>query len=148
MKDIDKILLFATFALIVISLVYIASIKQESEIEIDVSNALINDLILNKKYTDGTYASDWTWKYTEVNGSTGIHYEHSFTNCFEISKTNQCTQHIALSDQALNGTTHIKIKAPINGLDMLSFALELQNNKRLSEEAVNSNLKVPTLPYP
>jgi len=147
MKDIDKILLFATFALIVLSLIYVASIKHESEIELDVSNALINDLILNKKYTDGTYASDWVWRYTEVNGTmTDTHYEHSYTSCFDISKSNQCTQHIMLSDQALNGTTHIRIKASINFLDVLSFVLELQSNKKISEQAIKSNLKVPVLP--
>jgi hypothetical protein len=103
MKDIDKILIFLTFALIYSSIVYITS--QTTEIELDVSNSLIYDLI-NQKYDDGTYQRDWEYNYT-------IHNFVLTKEC-DVREWNNCSKHIQWNNQTLNSTTHIKVKIPIN----------------------------------
>ena len=119
MKDINKILIFLTFALIYSSVIYL--ISQRVEVDIEVSNALINDMVLNQKYTDGTYASGWHWQYTDDNGKmTNLRYVYQNNeNCANMNVTRSCSPHILLSNQTLNGTTHLKISAPFSIVSML-----------------------------
>lgn len=77
MDNLNKILIFLTFALIYSSIIYIITQKQDTEIEIDISNSLINDIyLIPNNYT-------------------------SFSN------------------QTLNESTHIRIKAPISVVDIM-----------------------------
>ncbi len=46
MDNINKILIFLVCALIYSSIIYLIGLKQETEIEITISNSLINDLYL------------------------------------------------------------------------------------------------------
>ena len=93
-ENINKILLFLTFALIYSSIVYLIGQKQETELELVISNSLLHDLIVPKSCTVD-------------DGKTDV----------------VCTQSDTLlwSNQSLNGTTHIKVKAPMNIIDFISY---------------------------
>lgn len=126
MQDINKILIFLAFVLVYSSVVYLIGQKQDTEIELTVSNALINDLLINPKYTDGTYKNNWHWK--TYNNTSKYVYED--VSCFEIETENICQQHTFISDQALNGTTYIRIKTPINFLNIVNFVESRKNEKK------------------
>ena len=112
MEQTNKILLFLTFALIFSSVIYLIGQKQETEIELDISNALINDLV-QPRYLDGTYKSQWGWNNTNY-----LPKYELIKDCNEFFQ-NECIQPTLLSNQSLNGTTHIKIRVPVNLADII-----------------------------
>lgn len=114
MENINKMLLFITFALIYSSIIYLIGQKQETEIELDISNSLLNDLIF-QKYPDGTYISEWRDTVKD-----GHFYLEKKPFCTDKNWTDVCTYPpLLISNQALNGTTHIRIKTPLSIADII-----------------------------
>lgn len=97
MRDIDKILLFLTLVIIYSSILYMLTIKQDAEIELKVSNSLINDLTHPRiGVYNQSIPGNITWEYTDVGA-------YKFSN------------------QTLNETTYIHIKAQFNILDIIKI---------------------------
>lgn len=114
MKELNKILLFLVFVLVYSSIIYLVGQKQESEIEVSISNAFLIDMI-SQRYPDGTYKSEWKPVVEDYHA-----YLKKVPFCTDRNWTDVCTYPpIAFSNQSLNGTTYIKAKLPINIVDIV-----------------------------